>query len=281
MIDPITQSLIMQALSEDLGETGDVTSASVFGPEEKAAAVIKVRENGVLSGIQMVREIYSRIDKELEIDLRKSDGDSLCQEDVVCRIKGRIRSMLAGERTVLNFLQRLCGVATLTSEFVKKTKGTQSRILDTRKTTPGWRALEKQAVVSGGGVNHRFGMYDMILIKDTHVKAAGGPEKAVRRAREYTINNGLDIMIECEVQSVSEFRTVMEEKPHRIMLDNMSCEEMRECVKLRRKSGIELEASGNINLERIPEVAETGVDYISSGALTHSAGALDIHLVIV
>jgi nicotinate-nucleotide pyrophosphorylase (carboxylating) len=217
------------------------------------------------------------------VEVLAADGDPLEPGGEICRLDGAIRSILAGERVALNFLQRLSGVATHTDRLVRLLEGTRVRILDTRKTTPLLRMLEKKAVLAGGGANHRFGLFDMILIKDTHVKAAGGPGAAVRKARHYRRDRRKDIPIEVEVQSVDEFKEAMAAGPDRVMLDNMSCDQMRQCVNLAGNydGSVELEASGNITAETVRDVAETGVDFISVGSLTHSVCAIDIHLVIL
>ena len=200
----------------------------------------------------------------------------------ICRLDGPVISILAGERTALNFLQRLSGIATLTAEYAAAISHTKTRLLDTRKTGPGLRLLEKMAVRHGGGANHRSGLFDMMLIKDTHVKRAGGVAAALRKAMDFR-GNKKEPTIEVEVQSVDECIEAIALGPDRIMLDNMNTDDIRRCVEMVRLSGakVELEASGGITLETIAKIAETGVDFISCGALTHSAPALDIHLVIV
>ncbi len=275
-------TIISQALAEDLHTEGDITSQSIFDKDHQAEAVIKSKEPGILSGVYLIEPVYSAIDSTLLISPLMEDGASLENGTELCRIQGSIRSILAGERTVLNFLQRLSGIATRTHHLVSLIPDNRVKLLDTRKTTPGLRPLEKRAVLAGGGCNHRFGLYDMILIKDTHVKAAGSPAAAIRKAREYP-NRHPEIKIEVEVQSLTECADAITESPDRIMLDNMSIEDMTHCVKRIRRSGlpIEIEASGNVTEENIRPIAETGVDYISSGSLTHSVKALDIHLILL
>jgi nicotinate-nucleotide pyrophosphorylase (carboxylating) len=210
------------------------------------------------------------------------DGSALETGTRICELSGPVRSILAGERVALNFLQHLSGVATATSRLVRLIAHTRAKLLDTRKTTPLLRFLEKEAVVHGGGAKHRFGLFDMVLIKDTHVKAAGGVQPAVVRAQEYVLANGLPVAIEVETQTMDEFREALECRPQRIMLDNMTIDNMAACVILRDTSGVsvELEASGNVSSDTIVKIAETGVDFISAGSITHSAPALDIHLII-
>ncbi len=278
----LIKNFIRDALREDLSDIGDVTSMAIFGKEEKAEAVIKAKDSGILSGIYLINKVYKTIDKNTDIELYKKDGDIINSGEEICKIKGKVITILSGERLILNLLQRLSAIATSTNELVKLISQTNAKLLDTRKTTPLLRYFEKEAVIHGGGTNHRFGLFDMIMIKDTHVKAAGGPGEAVRRAKEFCQNNK-DLKIEVEVQNIDEFKEAINEMPDRIMLDNMTCEDMRNCVNLKKSINrkIELEASGNVTKDTIKDIAETGVDFISVGAITHSVKALDIHLLIV
>ncbi len=278
-------ALLDLALQEDLGGPGDVTTLGVLDRHTTGKAVIRSKEAGVLAGVGLLAPLFARLDPKLTVRMQLEDGAQLHPGAEICRLSGDLDPILAGERTALNFLQRLSGIATRTARFVSLVQGTSAVILDTRKTTPGLRALEKLAVRAGGGRNHRFGLYDMILIKDTHVEACGGPGEAVRKAvafrkagKEYS-----DLRIEVEVQSGVEFQEALSAGPDRIMLDNMSPEHMAECVRLRnaRSPGVELEASGNITEATLPAVAGSGVDFISAGGLTHSVQALDIHLVVL
>jgi nicotinate-nucleotide pyrophosphorylase (carboxylating) len=274
---------IDQALDEDLDGAGDITSTALFSEDDTATAVICSKEEGVLSGSKLVTPIYSRCDVQITAVPHLYDGNILTPGAVICTIKGPVRGILAGERICLNFLQRLSGIATLTSKYAKAIAPTKTRLLDTRKTTPGLRFLEKAAVRDGMGCNHRFGLFDMMLIKDTHVKRAGGVKPALAKAYAFRRHNENSMVkIEIEVQSIAEFSDALPLGPDRIMLDNMSLDDMRSCVTMRNTCGsvCELEASGNIQLATIASVAETGVDFISVGALTHSAPALDIHLII-
>jgi nicotinate-nucleotide pyrophosphorylase (carboxylating) len=278
----LIDELLGRVLAEDLGVAGDVTSTSIFGADDCAVARIQSKAKGVLSGAYLVEPLFARLDSRLCVQLRAQDGDALDVGSPIADVHGPIRAILAGERTALNLLRHLSGVATLTARMVATMGPGRVRLLDTRKTTPGLRAFEKLAVVHGGGVNHRFGLFDMVLIKGTHVKAAGGLAQAIRRARaSQSVPAGMKI--EVEVQSPAQCEEALAERPDIIMLDNMDVPAMRECVeRVRRASAsVELEASGNITLETIGAVAQTGVDYISVGALTHSAPALDIHLVII
>lgn len=274
--------IVREALAEDLGTEGDITSKAVLSKDDQGEGIIKSKESGVLSGIYLVEHIYKTIDSSLSIDIKLKEGALLENGTELCNVTGSIQSILSGERVVLNFLQRLSGIATSTAQLVSLIQGTKAKLLDTRKTTPTLRLLEKKAVVAGGGGNHRFGLFDMILIKDTHVRAVGSPAEATRRAKAFCKSNP-DIKIEVEIQSMSEFFEAVEAAPDRIMLDNMSLEDMAECVShiIKKKRAVELEASGNVTAKNIRAIAETGVDFISAGSITHSARALDIHLVLV
>jgi nicotinate-nucleotide pyrophosphorylase (carboxylating) len=275
-------SLIDRALAEDLGKDGDITSNALFSKTDLAKAVIKSKAAGVLSGAYLLKPLFSRIDSSIATDLLLQDGDPLFKNTIICRIEGPVQGILCGERIALNFLQRLSGIATLTSRYVAAVAHTGATLLDTRKTVPGLRPLEKMAVLHGGGINHRHGLYDMMLIKDTHVKRAGGVSQALKKA--FAARGGSRTpAIEIEVQTIAEFEEALVMSPDRIMLDNMSLDDLRSCVgkKAASNSTIELEASGAITLDSIAAVAETGVDFISCGAITHSAPVLDIHLVIL
>lgn len=281
--DKIVSEIIDNALLEDLSTVGDITSLSIFGEPKIVTAIIKVKESGVISGVSLISQVFHRIDEDVHVDLKATDGDSLKVGDVICAVTGSVVSVLSGERLVLNLLQRLSGIATATSKYVDAIKETSATLLDTRKTIPNLRVLEKEAVVHGGGANHRFGLFDMIMAKDTHVKAAGGPGKAVVCARKWCNDNGKSFKVEVEVESLVQFKEALAALPDRIMLDNMSIEDMVTAVGIRNSEAplVELEASGNVSLMTIKSIAETGVDFISVGALTHSVIALDIHLILV
>lgn len=280
--DDWLSAIINNALSEDLGDAGDITSHAIFSSKDQTRAIIKSKETGILSGLSLIDPIFTQINPSLSIETKSEEGAKLKPETEICIITGSIQSILTGERTVLNFLQHLSGIATQTAHLSSLISHTKAKLLDTRKTTPGLRLLEKKAVLAGGGTNHRIGLYDMILIKDTHAKAAGGPANAIKKAFNYCKNHP-HIKIEVEIQSFPEFVEATRENPHRIMLDNMGCKLMTECVSFlqEKKLTIELEASGNVTANTISSIAETGVDYISVGALTHSVKALDIHLVLL
>lgn len=274
--------IVTDALTEDLGDQGDVTSKSIFSDSDNASAVIRSKGHGILSGTYLIEPILTFLNSPAHFEILCKDGCVLEPGTVIARLTGPVKDILAAERTILNFLQRLSGIASATSNYTKAIAHTSTRLLDTRKTTPGLRYLEKLAVVHGGGLNHRIGLFDMILIKDTHVKRSGGVAPALQRAIEYRKLNNMNIKIEVEVQSIDEFKTAITLHPDRIMLDNMSVDQMRECVGIIKNNSlkIEIEASGNITLSSIVAVAETGVDFISSGSITHSAPSLDIHLLI-
>ena len=276
-LDETARTLIERALEEDVG-AGDWTTLWTVGEKARAEAVIVAKAEGVLAGARIVAAVFERVDPALKVEFEAADGERLAPGARVCTLRGPARAILTGERTALNFLQRLSGIASLTRRFVDRIEGTGAIILDTRKTTPGWRSLEKAAVRVGGGSNHRTGLFDMVLIKENHIAAAGGIVEAVERVREH---NSAGLAVEVEVTSLEELDIAIRAGVDRILLDNMSLEMMREAVELTRRfepDRPELEASGNMSLERVRAVAETGVDFISVGALTHSAPALDLSL---
>lgn len=269
--------LIRMALAEDVGP-GDMTARFFVPAEARLEAVILAKEPGVLAGVGVAEAVFRAVDPAISVTVRKQDGEALAVREVVMEVSGPARSILTAERTALNFLQRLSGIASQTAVYVKAVAGTKARILDTRKTVPGWRWLEKAAVRAGGGTNHRKGLYDMAMVKDNHLPRAGGLEGlqagigALKAAYP-------DMKVELEADTVEQVRGFLTLRGVScILLDNMTLEEMRECVALAQGSGVELEASGGITLERLPQIAATGVDFISSGALTHSVKALDLSL---
>ena len=268
--------LIEKALEEDLGDRGDITSDAIFSSQVGEARIV-TKQEGVLAGAPVAAEVFRHVDGQTRVEFLLEDGSTFAKGDEIARIAGKVRSLLRAERTVLNFLGRLSGVATLTRRFVEAVEGTGCKILDTRKTTPAYRVLEKYAVRMGGGVNHRFGLYDMVLIKDNHIAAAGGVSQAVERVRSYLHSRGIASKIEVEVTSLAQLQEALALKVDRIMLDNMSLEEMRRAVEI-AAGRVLLEASGNVTLERVRAIAETGVDFISVGALTHSAPVCDFSM---
>lgn len=275
-------ALIDRALAEDIGE-GDVTTDWIIAPEARTTARFIAKQSGVVFGLDIVGMTFERIDPAVRTDCSIRDGDSVESGQVFAGVSGPARAILTGERTALNFLRRLSGIATLTRRYVQAVEGTKATIIDTRKTTPGFRLLEKAAVRAGGGGNHRFGLFDMILIKDNHIAAAGGITAAVTLCRERLRTRGANLKIEVETATLAQVEEAMALPVDRIMLDNMPLDLMAAAVQLirshsRQRRRIEVEASGAITLERVRPAAETGVDLISIGALTHSAPALDISL---
>lgn len=277
-IDKGTRRLVTAALEEDIGD-GDRTTLWTVPEKRLARARIVAKAEGVLSGLEIAREVFRQVDPGLHFDARVTDGGAVLPGDEVVRLSGRAAAILSGERVALNFLQRLSGVATLTRRYVQRVAGTGVRILDTRKTTPGLRMLEKAAVRAGGGANHRIGLFDMVLIKENHISAAGGIGAAVAAVRS---RNAAGLRVEVEVTNEAELREALEAGVDVVLLDNMDPARLREAVSAVRASGSAAltEASGGIDLETVREVAETGVDMISVGALTHSAAALDLSLLI-
>lgn len=278
MIKNLTE-LIQNALEEDLGEMGDITTLATVSAKAQGTAKIIAKETGIIAGGFVVEKVFAIIDSYVNVDLRLEDGSEVRSGDTAVIISGPLRSILTGERTALNFLCRLSGIATVTSQFVKLTASSHAKILDTRKTTPGFRMLEKYAVRMGGGHNHRSGLHDMVLIKENHIAAAGGIEKAITSCQKYLTKNQLDLKIEVETRNLEEVKQVLKFKVDRIMLDNMNVAQIRQAVALVNKQ-VEIEISGGINLQNVAEYAQTGVDYISVGQLTHSAKALDFSLLV-
>ncbi len=274
-LEPQVDTLIRMALAEDLGDRGDVTSLSTVASGAIISGQVRAKSAGVIAGLDLFEAVYRQVDPALIVERIAADGDRVTPGTLVCTVTGAGRSVLTGERVALNFLQSLSGVATLTTAFVDAVAGTRAVILDTRKTTPGWRLLEKYAVRCGGGHNHRVGLYDMVLIKDNHIDAAGGITAAVRIVRASAVADGL--AIEVEVKNLDELREALALNVDRILLDNMTDAQMRQAVAI-TAGRTKLEASGNMSLERVAAVAATGVDYISVGALTHSAPALDLSM---
>jgi nicotinate-nucleotide pyrophosphorylase (carboxylating) len=270
--------LIDLALAEDIG-SGDVTSLYFIPAERRACAFVAVRKDGVVSGVELAARVFSTVDPGLDVEILISDGSRVAAGALLIRVEGSARSILTAERTALNFLQHLSGVATLTARYVEQVKGTRARILDTRKTTPAYRLLEKQAVLDGGGANHRLGLYDRAMVKDNHLVAEGGLE-AIQAAIGQLKSDRPEVEVELEADSLEQVREFLAmEGVDFILLDNMSLEGLRVAVEMRGERGKpQLEASGGVTLETLREIAETGVDFISVGALTHSAPALDVGL---
>lgn len=279
--DDAARALVAAALAEDVGD-GDRTTFWTVPDDVRVVGRIVAKAEGVIAGTALADLVFHSLDESLAVQVVRGDGETVAPGDVVLTVAGAARAILTGERTALNFLQRLSGVASLTRRYVDAVRGTGAKILDTRKTTPGWRALEKAAVRAGGGHNHRTGLFDMVLIKDNHIAAAGGIRAAVERVREH---NESGLAVEVEVTGDRELEEALEAGVDRILLDNMELDDMRRAVDRVRRWAAErgapapvLEASGNVTLDRVRQVAETGVDCISVGALTHSAPALDLSL---
>ena len=271
------QQFIKSALQEDIG-AGDHTSLSIIPENATGKAKLLVKDDGIIAGISLALDIFKAVDAGLEVDVLIEDGAAVKYGDIAFYVEGSARSILAAERLVLNTMQRMSGIATTTHQIVEKLSSTNTKVLDTRKTTPNIRFLEKWAVKIGGGVNHRFGLYDMILIKDNHVDYAGGIANAIGAAKSYLINNNLNIQIEIEVRNEAELAEVLNiGGVDRILLDNFNFEQLKKAVKTINKRFI-TEASGGITPENALAYAECGVDFISMGALTHSVKSLDMSL---
>jgi nicotinate-nucleotide pyrophosphorylase (carboxylating) len=271
----LVEEAVRAALAEDFGRAGDITSQATIPAGARAKAVIAARKKpGVLAGLDFARKAFELVDPAIRIEALAQDGDSLAPGAVLARIEGSARGILSAERVALNFLGRLCGIATMTAQYAKAIAHTKAKICCTRKTTPGLRAFEKYAVRCGGGVNHRFGLDDAVLIKDNHIAVAGGVAPALRAAKAFV---GHLVKIEIEVDTLDQLREVLAEGADVVLLDNMSPTQLREAVTL-IGGRMKAEASGGIDLGGLREVAETGVDLISSGALTHSAPVLDLGL---
>ncbi len=267
--------IIAQALLEDI-QTGDLTSEAIFPPSQTCTAQLIAKQGGVIAGLAVFKESFLLFDSTVTVDLKFADGDQCENRDVIAKIEGPVLSVLGAERVALNLLQRMSGIATLTNQFVSLAQG-KCKILDTRKTAPNLRVLDKWAVELGGGVNHRHGLYDMAMLKENHIKAAGGITQAVNKLLEYDNHQR---PIEVEVTNLDELREALTCPVDRIMLDNMDNETMAEAVTITADK-IDLEASGNVNLDTIEGISLTGVDYVSIGALTHSVKAMDYSLLVV
>ena len=273
--DLILEPLVRAALMEDLGTYGDITTRAVIPSDATYTARLNAREDGVVSGLQIAAIAFRLVDPALTVRMLKRDGDAIAKGDTLMEIEGSAASILSGERVALNFAGRLSGIATLTAAFVQETRGTDTRITCTRKTTPGLRIVEKQAVLHGGGFNHRFSLSDAILIKDNHIAAAGGVQAVLEATKAHASHM---VRVEIEVDRLDQLRQVLDTGgADVVLLDNMDTPTLEQAVAM-NDGRLVLEASGNMTLDRIAEVAATGVDYISSGALTHSARTLDLGL---
>ncbi len=276
----ITRTLIELALEEDLSDEGDLTSQYFVDKSHRSRGEIISRERAVISGLEVARLVFNKVDPNLEFSIQADDGQTVQKGDLVCTIMGTTRSILSGERIALNFLQRLSGIATVAAEFSRLVAHTNARMLDTRKTTPGWRSLEKKAVVDGGASNHRMGLYDAVMVKDNHLAANLEPLDLARRIAEVKTHSP-DLKIEVEADRLDQVDAFLKiEGIDVILLDNMGNEELRTAVQMRNeaKSKVKLEASGGVNLDTVKEIAETEVDFISVGAMTHSVRSIDLGL---
>ncbi|MEP0985928.1 carboxylating nicotinate-nucleotide diphosphorylase [Ekhidna sp.] len=270
-------AFIKDALAEDIGD-GDHSSLGSIPAEAKSKAHLIIKDDGVIAGLELAEKIFNYVDKDLVLDFHKKDGDTIEHGEIAFSVEGTSRSILSSERLVLNCLQRMSAIATYTHHMNQLIKGTKARLLDTRKTTPLFRLAEKWAVVIGGGVNHRFGLYDMVMLKDNHIDFAGGVKNAINQTVDYLTENNLKLNIEIEVRSLRELDEVLDVgQVQRVMLDNMLPSDIRQAIKM-IGGRFETEASGGITEKTIAEIAETGVDYISVGALTHSYKSLDMSL---
>ena len=267
--------IIENALAEDI-HTGDITTLAVVRGGRMACAILKAKEEMVLAGIDVAARVFRLLDERIVFTPAFADGDRLAAGDIIARLTGDAALLLQGERVALNLLQRMCGIATMTARYVEAVRGTKARVVDTRKTTPGLRILEKYAVRVGGGTNHRTGLYDGVLIKENHITAAGGLTEAVQRAKSYIPHT---MKVEVETETLAQVAEALAAGADIIMLDNMDTTAMREAVALIAGRAL-VEASGGVNLESIRGIAETGVDIISVGALTHSARAMDISMLM-
>lgn len=269
--------LIKNALEEDIGD-GDHSTLCCIDADAKGKAILKIKEEGILAGIEVAETIFKYVEPAVLFTAYKKDGDKMQFGEIAFEVQAKVHTILSCERLVLNCMQRMSGIATLTRQYVDKLKGYSTKLLETRKTTPNFRLLEKEAVRIGGGTNHRFGLYDMIMLKDNHIDYCGGIEKAIEKANAYLQQKNLDLKIEIETRSLDDVKKVIQVgKVHRIMLDNFTPQQIEKALKI-INGKYETEASGGINLENIQEYAATGVDYISSGAIIHQAKSLDLSL---
>lgn len=269
------QDAVSAALREDLGRAGDITTQATIAVDAKAMAVMATREHGVIAGLPLAEAAFKAMDPSLVFTAHVADGDRVAPGDVLAEISGTARAMLSAERVALNYLMHMCGIATYTARFANEISHTNAKVCCTRKTIPGHRTFEKYAVRCGGGSNHRFGLDDAVLIKDNHIAVSGGVAKAVENARAYV---GHLVKVEIEVDTLDQMREALSASPDVILLDNMSNDQLREAIGIRGVKPVKLEASGNVNIDTIKAIAETGVDYISTSKITMAAPTLDIGL---
>lgn len=274
-VEELVDRLIDLSFAEDIGD-GDHTTLCCIPEDAMGKSKLLIKEDGILAGVEIAKEVFHRFDPTMQVEVLMGDGTKVKKGDVAMIVTGKVRSLLQTERLMLNIMQRMSGIATMTSKYVERLEGTHTRVLDTRKTTPGMRMLEKQAVKIGGGCNHRIGLFDMILLKDNHVDFAGGIANAINRCHEYLKQKGLDLKIEIEVRNFDELKQAMDcGGIDRIMLDNFSVADTKKAVEI-VGGKYETESSGGITFDTLRDYAECGVDYISVGALTHSVKGLDM-----
>lgn len=274
-VNELEDRLIDLSFAEDIGD-GDHTTLCCIPDTAMGKSHLLIKEDGILAGVEVAKRVFARFDPTMQVEVLINDGAHVKKGDIAMVVTGKVRSLLQTERLMLNIMQRMSGIATMTAKYVERLKGTKTHVLDTRKTTPGMRMLEKQAVKIGGGMNHRIGLFDMILLKDNHIDFAGGIANAINRCHEYLKEKGLDLKIEIEVRNFDELRQAMEcGGINRIMLDNFSVEDTKKAVEI-VAGKYETESSGGITFNTIRDYAECGVDFISVGALTHSVKGLDM-----
>ena len=274
-VEELVDRLIDLSFAEDIGD-GDHTTLCCIPEDAMGKSKLLIKEDGILAGVEIAKEVFHRFDPTMQVEVFMGDGAKVKKGDVAMIVTGKVRSLLQTERLMLNIMQRMSGIATMTSKYVERLEGTHTRVLDTRKTTPGMRMLEKQAVKIGGGCNHRIGLFDMILLKDNHVDFSGGIANAINRCHEYLKEKGLDLKIEIEVRNFDELKQAMDcGGIDRIMLDNFSVEDTKKAVEI-VGGKYETESSGGITFDTLRDYAECGVDFISVGALTHSVKGLDM-----
>ena len=274
-VEELVDRLIDLSFAEDIGD-GDHTTLCCIPEDAMGKSKLLIKEDGILAGVEIAKEVFHRFDPTMQVEVLMGDGTKVKKGDVAMIVTGKVRSLLQTERLMLNIMQRMSGIATMTAKYVERLKGTHTRVLDTRKTTPGMRMLEKQAVKIGGGCNHRIGLFDMILLKDNHVDFAGGIANAINRCHDYLKQKGLDLKIEIEVRNFDELKQAMDcGGIDRIMLDNFSVADTKKAVEI-VGGNYETESSGGITFDTLRDYAECGVDYISVGALTHSVKGLDM-----
>ena len=274
-VNELEDRLIDLAFAEDIGD-GDHTTLCCIPDTAMGKSHLLIKEDGILAGVEVAKRVFARFDPTMQVEVLIGDGAHVKKGDIAMVVTGKVRSLLQTERLMLNIMQRMSGIATMTNRYVKRLEGTKTHVLDTRKTTPGMRMLEKQAVKIGGGMNHRIGLFDMILLKDNHVDFAGGIKNAITRCHEYLKEKNLDLKIELEVRNFDELNQALEQGGiNRVMLDNFSVEDTAKAVKI-VNGKYEVESSGGITFDTIRDYAECGVDFISVGALTHSVKGLDM-----